>query len=115
MDKDYYLSILKCPKVILGASLEIPTWLSPETHRTNFYKIPRRYKIKVIAYPTQIPELSPTENLWVWSKKNIRERSHFNLEELWDIANAEWGKIVFSEWSDLVWNDKKKTMEGNNQ
>ena len=53
-------------------------WL--ETYCRNCYKIFSDSKINVLEYPTQIPDLNPTEKLWAYSKKKFKDRNLSNLK-----------------------------------
>ena len=52
--------------------------------------------IKVLDWPAQLPDLNPIEHLWhhVKLKLDAYDTKPKNMDELWDIFDAEWNKFT---------------------
>ena len=50
-------------------------------------------KVKVLVWPSQIPDLNPIEHLWAELKKHVRARRPTNLTQLHQLCQEEWAKI----------------------
>ena len=50
-------------------------------------------KVKVLEWPSQIPDLNPEEHLWAELKKRVRARMPLNLTQLHQLCQEEWAKI----------------------
>uniref|UniRef100_A0AAZ3RRW6 Tc1-like transposase DDE domain-containing protein n=1 Tax=Oncorhynchus tshawytscha TaxID=74940 RepID=A0AAZ3RRW6_ONCTS len=51
-------------------------------------------KVKVLEWPSQSPDLNPTENLLAELKKHVRARRTINLTQLHQLYQEEWAKIL---------------------
>ena len=51
-------------------------------------------KINVFEWPTQSPDLNPTENLWEEVDRNINRSTGTNLDLLWIEITAAWDAIT---------------------
>ena len=51
------------------------------------------YKVKVLEWPSQSPELNPIEDLWAELKKRVRATRPTNLTQLHQLCQEEWAKI----------------------
>uniref|UniRef100_A0A3Q0S909 Tc1-like transposase DDE domain-containing protein n=1 Tax=Amphilophus citrinellus TaxID=61819 RepID=A0A3Q0S909_AMPCI len=47
-------------------------------------------KIKVMEWPSQSPDLNPTENFWSDIKNAVIEAKTRNEEELWKVVESSW-------------------------
>ena len=59
-------------------------------------------KVNVLAWPSQSPDLNPTENLWNDSKTAVHKCSPSNLTELEQFCKEEWANIAKSRCAKLV-------------
>ena len=59
-------------------------------------------KVKVLEWPSQSPDLNPTENLWAELKKHVRARRPTNLTRLHQFCREEWAKILANDCEKLV-------------
>ena len=50
-------------------------------------------KVKVLEWPSQSPDLNPTEHLWTELRKRVRARRPTNLTQLHQLCQEEWAKI----------------------
>uniref|UniRef100_A0A674E7Y3 Tc1-like transposase DDE domain-containing protein n=1 Tax=Salmo trutta TaxID=8032 RepID=A0A674E7Y3_SALTR len=50
-------------------------------------------KVKVLEWPSQSPDLNPTEHLWAELKKRVGARRPTNLTQLHQLCQEEWAKI----------------------
>ena len=50
-------------------------------------------KVKVLEWPSQIPDLNPIEQLWAELKKHVQVRRPTNLTQLHQLCQKEWAKI----------------------
>jgi hypothetical protein len=49
--------------------------------------------VKVLEWPTQSPDLNPTEDLWAQLKKHVRAWRPTNLTQLHQLFQEEWAKM----------------------
>ena len=59
-------------------------------------------KMNVLAWPSQSPDLNPTENLWNDLKTAVHKRSSSNWTELEQFCKEEWANIAKSRCAKLV-------------
>ena len=59
-------------------------------------------KVKVLEWPSQIPDLNPIENLWAELKQCVRARRPTNLTQLHQLCQEEWAKIHPTYFGKLV-------------
>lgn len=57
--------------------------------------VPKK-KFQVLEWPSQRPDLNPTENLWFKLKKAGYARSPGNIKQLREFCQKEWSKIKTS-------------------
>jgi hypothetical protein len=50
-------------------------------------------KVKVLEWPSQIPDLSPIENMRAEQKKHVSAKRPTNLTQLHQLCQEEWAKI----------------------
>uniref|UniRef100_A0A9J7ZYF3 Tc1-like transposase DDE domain-containing protein n=1 Tax=Cyprinus carpio carpio TaxID=630221 RepID=A0A9J7ZYF3_CYPCA len=62
-------------------------------------------KVNVLAWPSESPDLNPTENLWNDLKTAVHKR---NLKDLERICKEEWIKIPPEMCANLVTNYKNR-------
>jgi transposase len=75
-----------------------PTWvfqINKEPKHTS--KVVAKWlkdnNVKVLEWPSQIPDLNPKENLWAELKKHVRARRPTNLTQLHQLCQEEWDTI----------------------
>ncbi|KAI4872899.1 hypothetical protein NFI96_027475 [Prochilodus magdalenae] len=69
-----------------------------------------REKIKVLQWPSQSPDLNPTENLWKVLKIKVHMRCPQNLDDLEKICMEEWAKITPEACAGLIRSYKKRSI-----
>ncbi|KAK7925291.1 hypothetical protein WMY93_007601 [Mugilogobius chulae] len=70
----------------------------------------RKKHIKVLAWPSQSPDLNPIENLWRELKLRVSQRQPRNLTDLEKICVEEWAKIPPAVCANLVKNYRKQAL-----
>jgi hypothetical protein len=74
----------------LGRKLVFQMYNDPK----HIYKVVAKdNKVKVLEWPSQSPDLNPTENVWAELKKCVRARRPTNLTQLHQLCQEEWDKI----------------------
>ena len=53
----------------------------------------KRWKVQVLPWPAQSPDLSPIENLWSLVSKRLQGRVFSNPDQLWEAVQREWNAI----------------------
>ena len=64
--------------------------------------------VNVLQWPSQFPDLSPIENLWLFLKIQIQKRALANINNLKTICQEEWYKIPTNYCKKLIENYRKK-------
>jgi hypothetical protein len=57
---------------------------------------------ETIDWPSNSPDINPTENLWSIIKRNVEKRRSSNIDELEEFLNQEWENIDLSTLINLV-------------
>ena len=50
-------------------------------------------KVKVLEWPSQSPDLNPTEKFWAELKRRVQARRPTNLTQLHQLCQEKWAKI----------------------
>ena len=58
--------------------------------------------LNILEWPSQSPDLNPTENLWYDLKIAVYPRNPSNLKELEQICLEEWAKIAVARCAKLI-------------
>uniref|UniRef100_A0AAY5JWH2 Tc1-like transposase DDE domain-containing protein n=1 Tax=Esox lucius TaxID=8010 RepID=A0AAY5JWH2_ESOLU len=59
-------------------------------------------KINILVWPSQSPDLNPTEHLWVDLKRAVHRRCPRNLTDLESFCKEEWANIATSRCAMLI-------------
>ena len=51
---------------------------------------------ETIDWPSNSPDINPTENLWSILERNVEKRRPSNIDELEEFVNQEWENIDLS-------------------
>lgn len=60
------------------------------------------YKVDVLSWPAQSPDLNPIENLWREVKLALKGKNPSNKNELWALVEAAWKNIPIKTCQKLV-------------
>ena len=52
--------------------------------------------LETIDWPSNSPDINPTENLWSVLERNVEKRKPANIDELEEFLNQEWENIELS-------------------
>jgi len=102
LKKEGYLRILKENVTSCGTRLIHPKFIfqhdNDPKHTAKLCKnylddVERSNVLKVMAWPSQSPDLNPIELLWDKLDREVRKQSPTSATNLWDILQQEWQKI----------------------
>ena len=114
MRKEQYLEILKhnlkssARKLKLGRNWIFQQDNDPKHTAHVVTKWLRDNKVKVLAWPSQSPDLNPIENLWSTLKRRVRSKQPKTLDDLYQYCQEEWEKIPTEYCAKLIENYPKR-------
>jgi len=98
MDGAYYVQILK-NHLLRGAKRQFGSrWIfqqdnDPKHTSGKAKEFFRDFKVLILEWPSNSPDINPIENLWSIIKRQVEKRKPKNLNELETFMNEEWLKI----------------------
>ena len=66
------------------------------------------YCICTLNWPSQSPDLNPSENLWNTLKVKVHKRNPQNIKQLEELCKEEWGKVMLDQYGKFVANYRKR-------
>ena len=70
-------------------------WDNAAIHRSNVAEaMLSKWKVQVLPWPTQSPDLSPVENLWSLVSRKLRGQVFSNTDLLWAAVQREWNAVT---------------------
>ena len=106
MDSTMYCNILKEKMVPslqkLGKRAVFQHYNDPKHRSKQITAFLEKWKVKMLEWPSMLPDLNPIQYLWGILKCKVEEHWVSNIRQLWEVITEEWKNIPAKTSATLV-------------